>query len=165
MSFHKCLNGNLDKCKFEPGRIIKKVDVNSEDDKIDDSEYEENEIPKEFFFSHIENGSYVALYSPPQASELFYLCKVLSCETAATSISDANDHTVLQGMKYIRTHYLEKVKEKKNLVHYKLLLKKEIFVLLEQIFYPDVSVSEELILDTKDYHFYLIVSDLIISSS
>ena len=59
-----------------------------------------------------------------QASELFYLCKVLSCETVTTSISDANNHTVLQGMKYIRAQYLEKVKEKKNLVHYKLLSEK-----------------------------------------
>ena len=34
-SCHKCLNGNLDKCGFEPGRIIKKGADNSEDfDKI-----------------------------------------------------------------------------------------------------------------------------------
>ena len=149
----ECLNGNLDKCEFEPCRIIKKGDVNSEDDKIDGSEYEENEIPKELFFSHIDKGSYVVLYSASQASELFYLRKVLSCETATTSISDANNHTVLQGIKYIRAHYLEKVKEKKNLVHYKLLSKKEIFVLPEQIFYPDVPVSEELTLDAKNYQF------------
>ena len=76
----------------------------------------------------------------------------MSCETA-TSISDANNHIILQGMKYIRAQYLGKVKEKKNLVHYKLLSKKEMFVLPEQIFYPDVSVSEELTLDTKDYQF------------
>ena len=114
-SCHKCLNRNLGKWEFEPGRIIKKGDVNSEDDKIDGSEYEENEILTESFFSHIEKGLYIALYSPPQASELFYLCKVLSCETATTSITDANDHTVLQGMEYIMAHYLEKVKEKKEL--------------------------------------------------
>ena len=103
---YKCLNGDLDKCEFEPDRIIKKGDVNSEDDKIHGWEYEENEILKELFFSHIEKGSYikesffshiekgsyVALYSPPQTSELFYLRKVLSCETATTSISDANYH-------------------------------------------------------------------------
>ena len=105
----ECLNGNLDKCEFEPCRIIKKGDVNSEDDKIDGSEYEENEIPKELFFPHIDKGSYVVLYSASQANELFYLRKVLSCETTTTSISDANNHTVLQGMKYIRTHYLEKL--------------------------------------------------------
>ena len=45
-SCHKCLNGNLDKCEFEPGRIIKKRDVTSENDKIDRSEYEENETLK-----------------------------------------------------------------------------------------------------------------------
>ena len=49
-SYHECLNGNLGRCEFEPGRIIKKGDVNSEGDKIDGSEYEENEIPKESFF-------------------------------------------------------------------------------------------------------------------
>ena len=45
-SCHKCLNRNLDKCGFDPGRIIKKGDINSEDDKIDCSEYEENETLK-----------------------------------------------------------------------------------------------------------------------
>ena len=133
---------------------LSQAESSKEDDKIDGSEYEENEILKDSFFSHIEKGSYVALYSPHQASELFYLFKVLSCQTATTSISDANDHTALQGMKYIRVHYLEKVKEKKSLAHYKLLPKKIFFfVLPEQIFYLDVPVSEELTLDIKDYQF------------
>ena len=117
----------MSKWKFEPGRIIKKWDVNSEDDKIDGSEYKENEILKESFFSHIEKGSYIVLYLPPQTSGLFYLCKVLICETTTTSISDANDHTVLQGMKYIRAHYLEKVKKKKEPCPHKLLSKKFFF--------------------------------------
>ena len=82
---------------------------------------------------------------------MFYLFKVLSCETATTSISDANDHTVLQGMKYIRVHYLEKVKEKKEPIS--CFQKKIFFVLPEQIFYLDVPVSEELTLDIKDYQF------------
>ena len=50
---HECLNRNLDKCKFESRKIIKRGDVNSDGDKIDGSEYEENEILKESFFSHI----------------------------------------------------------------------------------------------------------------
>ena len=36
-SCHKCLNGDLDKCEYKSGRIIRKGDVNSEDDKIDGS--------------------------------------------------------------------------------------------------------------------------------
>ena len=63
---------------------------------------------KSHLFSISKKGLYVALYSPPQASELFYVCKVLCCETATTSISDTNNHTVLQGIKNIRAHYLEK---------------------------------------------------------
>ena len=162
----ECLNGNLDKCEFEPCRIIKKGDVNSEDDKIDGSEYEENEIPKESLFSCIKKGACVALYSPPQASELFCLCKVLSCETATASISDANDHTVLQGMKYIRAHYLEKVKEKKNLVHYKRLSKKKkFFFFLSKYFILMYLRQRNSLLTLKIINFYLIVSDLIISSS
>ena len=51
-SCYKCLNGDLDKCEFEPGRIIKKGDVNSEDDKIHGSEYEENEILRVIFFPY-----------------------------------------------------------------------------------------------------------------
>ena len=63
---------------------------------------------------------------------------------ATTPFSDANDHTVLQGMKYIRAYYLEKVKEKKEPCPHKLLSKIFFFfVLPEQIFCPDIPVSEE----------------------
>ena len=54
-------------------------------------------------------------------------------------------------MKYVKVNYLEKVKEKKGLVYYKLFINKEKCVKSEQIFYPDVPVSAELTLNTKDY--------------
>ena len=54
-------------------------------------------------------------------------------------------------MKYVKVNYLEKVKEKKSLVYYKLFTNKEICVKPEQIFYPDAPVSAELTLNTKDY--------------
>ena len=47
--------------------------------------------------------------------------------------------------------FSKKLKRKKNLAHYKLLSKK--IVLPEQILYPDVPVSEEHTVDTKDYQF------------
>ena len=101
----------------------------------------------------LKEGPFIALYSVPQAPELFYLCKVISCETTTESISDAYDHSILKGMKYVKVDYLEKVKEKKGLVYYKLLISKKIFVLPEQIFYPDVPVSAEFTLNTKYYQF------------
>ena len=119
--------------------------------KIDDSEYQQNEIPIDSFFFNRKEGAFTALYSPPQATGLFYLSKVLSWETATESISNANDHSILKGMKYVKVNYLEKVKEKKSLVYYKLFTNKEICVKPEQIFYPDAPVSAELTLNTKDY--------------
>ena len=76
------------------------------------------------------------LSSPLQTSELFYLCKVLSSLTAAEEVPDANNHSILERMKFVKVHYMEKLKEKKELLYYKLLLEKEIYVLLKQIFYP-----------------------------
>ena len=56
-------------------------------------------------------------------------------------------------MKYVKVNYLEKVKEKKDFVYYRLLTDKEIFVLPDQILYPDVPISAELTLNMKDYQF------------
>ena len=139
---------------IEPGRIIKKKDVNSDDDKIDGTEYEENEIPKESFFPHIVKGSYVVLYSPPWASELFYLCKVLSCEL--------QQHLSLMLMIILPCKVWnisgliiwKKFKGKRTLSTINCFQKKNsLFSFTKQKFYPDVPLSEELTLDTKDYHF------------
>ena len=108
-SCYKCLNGNLDKCELEPGRIIKKEDVNSQDDKIDGSEYEENEILTESFFPISKK-----VHTLPHIHHLRPVNCFIFVKFATTPFSDANDHTVLQGMKYIRAYYLEKVKEKKE---------------------------------------------------
>ena len=113
------------------------------------SKCEQNEIPRDSFFFNIEEHAITAWYSPPEATELFYLCKVLSCKTYTESVSDANDCSILKSMKYVKVNYLEKAKEK-GLVYYKLLTDKEIFVLPDQIFYPYVPPSAELTLNTKD---------------
>ena len=56
-------------------------------------------------------------------------------------------------MKFVKVYYLEKLKEKKGIVQYKLLPEKGIYVMPQQIFYPDVPVSENLTLSSKDYQF------------
>lgn len=112
-----------------------------------------NEIPRDSFFFNIEEGAFIALYSPLEAAELFYLCQVLSCEIPTESISDAHDHSILKSMKYVKVNYLEKIKNKNGLIYYKLLTEKEILVLPKQIFYPGVPVSAKLTLNTKDYQF------------
>ena len=117
------------------------------------------------FFSHIKNGSYIALYSPPQASELFYLCKVLSCETATTSISDANNHTVWQGMKYIWAHYWKKLKRQRTLSTINCFQKNKFLFFLSKYFILMYLCQRNSLLTLMIVNFYLIVSGLIISSS
>ena len=68
-------------------------------------------------------------------------------------ISDANGHIYCLARYeiYLGLIIWKKLKRKRNLAHYKLLSIFFFFVLPEQICYPDVPVSEELTLDTKDY--------------
>ena len=103
-------------------------------------------------------------YSPPQASELFYLCKVLSCETTATSISDANDHTVLQGMK-LGLIVWKKLKRKRTLSTINCFQTKKFLFFLSKYLILVYLCQSKSLLTLKTINFYLIVSDLIISSS
>ena len=81
---------------------------------------------------------------------MFYLCKVLSCHNTAEQLTD---HSILEVMRFVKVHDLEELKKKRGIVYSKLLLEKEIYVLPKQIFYPDVTVSENLKLSSKDYQF------------
>lgn len=65
--------------------------------------------------------------------------KVLSCHTATEKVTDANDHSVLN--------------LPRSTIYKKLLPKKEIYVLLEWIFYPDIPVRENIELHSSDYQF------------
>ena len=48
-------------------------------------------------FDLITPGSIVALYSPPNARELFYLCKVNVVDKAETDSDDKFNHIILKG--------------------------------------------------------------------
>ena len=65
--------------------------------------------------------------------------KVLSCHTATEKVTDANDHSVLNLSRCT--------------IYKKLLPKKEIYVLPEWIFYPDIPVRENIELRSNDYQF------------
>ena len=152
-SCNHCIIGNFNFCKIKKCKVMNDITVVITTAKIDNSKYEQNKISRNSFFLNLEEGAFIALYPPPQATELFYLCMVLTCETATESISNANDHSILKGMKDVKVNYLEKVKEKKGFAYYKLFTDKEKIVLAEQTFYLDVLASAELTLNIKDYQF------------
>ena len=67
-----------------------------------------------------QQGNSIALYSPPSAFEPFYLCKGLDIGVATEKLVDACNHQFDIGTKYITCHYLEKVKEKRLTITYKI---------------------------------------------
>ena len=66
-------------------------------------------------------GSTFAIYSPSNANELFYLCKLIKTGVSVSNMVDENGHTVTTGDSYIFCQYYEKIKEKRNCIEYKLL--------------------------------------------
>lgn len=158
-----CLMRNFVDCKKEKGRLVVAGDDVSDEDSSDeydssdfsDNEDEENEVVQlhgDNVFGLIEPGSVVAVYSPPNASEVFYLCKVVSIGEAHETLVDKYNHRITEGSKYLSCNYLEKIKEKKSVIHYK-LVKGEALVMPYQVFCPSVTMSEQLTLTVEDYVF------------
>ena len=50
----------------------------------------------------------IALFSPENAIELFYLCKVIDYGVATDELSDTNNHHIAKGTPYILVNYFEK---------------------------------------------------------
>ena len=77
-------------------------------------------------------NSFIALFSPPESFELFYICKAFSINTTSDMVVDDYRHIIQKGDKYIDCNYLEKVKEKHGHIYYK-CLSKTVFVLPAQV--------------------------------
>ena len=90
--------------------------INRED--VDDEQYE---IRTSNDFDIIQIGNAVALYSPPNSNELFYLWKLVGYGVAEGKLTDKYNPIVLEGEKYIKYKYFQKAKEFKAKIFYELL--------------------------------------------
>ena len=116
------------------------------------SKMDEDQLQPEIIFDLITPGSVVALYSPPNAGELFYLCKVNAVDVAETDLHDKFNHIILKGSRFMKCNYLEKTDDRKGYVHYK-VVKGVVFILPEEVFCPTVCLLDDLTLSTADYQF------------
>ena len=156
---NSCLTGAYINCFFEPGvqvcsRLFSIIDSDSEsesDDEIQndnaEEEHEEQQLRDSCILELLECGQFIALYSPPSASELFYLRKVLVYGVASGTCQDIYQHTIPKG---IKCQYLEKKSEKKNKIFYRLLPNK-VFILPPQVMSPLVPIKDNLYLSTAEY--------------
>lgn len=121
-SCKKCLKGYFLDCKVEVGKSFKPETSNEDsDDETDESdeeleadedlgsdeELESDELPRNTYFDIITEGSFVAIYSFVDVTELFYICKVLEKKVAADDIKDDFHHLIKRGQNFIIGHYLE----------------------------------------------------------
>ena len=159
----KCLAGNLISCKFEKGVEkfkCKDINYNSDEDLDGDdssdsgsecsSNSSESEGDQEVYqivgdavLGAVEEGTTVAIYSPPHSNELFYLCQVLEkVDCAENDFMDENNKTrrIAKGSSYLKCRYLEKVNEKKSKIYYKSVAGFT-YVLPYQVFLPCVQIE------------------------
>ena len=83
---------------------------------------------------------------------MFYICKVIKCETAMDDTYDYYQHCIPKGTDYIVCKYLEKTDEKKGFVFYK-QLKPDVFVLAGEVFCPCVNILDNLKLTIDEYQY------------
>ena len=107
-------------CLVEPGeKVTCKIVQHSEDsdDECDDDEHDDldrdDDISRRtsIIFDVAQVGSIMALYTPTNVFEAFYLRKVVATCIPEKDISDADEHVALTGEKYFRCNYL-RIKEK-----------------------------------------------------
>ena len=101
-------------------------------------------------FAIIEKGSTIALYSPSTSIELFFLCTVTAFGIASEELKDKNKHIIKEGERFIKGRYLEKTREKKGFIYYK-LLKDEVFILPTHVLSPLVPINDDLSLPVTEY--------------
>ena len=153
-SCESCLDGEFINCiegkgSFLPSRQ-NEVESDSEtesdvsdDENVDEAfdELETFEIKSNNIIEIIQPGSVIALYSPPEAFELFYLCKVVKVGVATEPIADKFNHFIESGSKYVKCQYFEKIKEKRSKICYK-ILPDITYVLPYQVMNPMVNLND-----------------------
>ena len=131
--------------------VILKVITVMEDD-ID--EMKQYELRANSVIEIVQPGNVIALYSPPTAFEMFYLCKVLDTGIASEKMVDESNHNIDIGTQFIMCQYFEKVKEKRSYLSYK-ILPQIVYVLPSQVMNPMVNLNDNLELPIDEYQWLL----------
>ena len=108
-SCNSCIRGALIDCSFEPGIQVNSKEINSSDDESDESdegdydynddenisevELEEQRLRGDCVLEMLQPDTYIAIFSPPSSSELFYLCKILEFRISSTVHDKSGDNT------------------------------------------------------------------------
>ena len=104
-------------------------------DELPEELQELDESDENDMHNFVSEGSFVAVYSSEKSIENFYVVKVIEKAVADGDISDAYGHVVQKGAMFIKGQYLEKVKEQRDTLCYK-LLNKVVYIHPAEMFLP-----------------------------
>ena len=143
--------------EFDEERIPTEISDIFEDDFLDkdDLDVENNcdVIDLNALFTLVSVDTFVALRSPPNSMESFYIVKIVSKDIADTDITDDFGHIILQGEKFISGYYLNRLTEGKSGVKFYLPKKpKVVYIHLKEIFSIDVQLSPSLTMDIVEFN-------------
>ena len=133
-SCKSCIEGDFISCLTQTSKTVQQVTEARDDDSTKESEFENDyddddpesdaeayELRSESVKSGLTKNTTMALYSPSNSLELFYLCKVIDFGVAIENMVNGYNHIISQGSRECQ-HY-QKQKETKSKIHYKLLPK------------------------------------------
>ena len=124
-------------------------DSDEEKDDVEDEDCTEAyELCSESVLDIIQKDSIIALYSPSKSIELFFLFKEFG--VAENTMVDRNEHYIMKGEKFIKENYLEKTKEKKGAVFYK-ITNTEAYVLPTEVMSLVVTMDDNLSIPIAEY--------------
>ena len=160
----ECFNGNLSKCLSGNECVVfpkphaknpEDISDNTSDSEEEHDEEEDNEDDEEDFQQTVNCladdlvGNVIALQAPANVRASFYLCVVLSSSIASEHMSDAYEHHVLKGEKYLVCNYLRIVKEHRGYTEYEKMDRK-VFITPKEILMPYVQMSDNYELSNEE---------------
>ena len=157
----ECVNGYLDKCMYRPAMNESEngnEDVSNDEVIIsdeDDMEGDDNDaVDNQIQWSEVINiGAVIALRTPTDERESFYLCVVNEVCVAKEKLFDSYGHFVLNGMQYFKCNYLSVKSEKaRQYVQYQ-KLNGIVYVVPEHIISPFVNITSDLKLSLDEKQF------------
>ena len=129
-----CLQGKINKCKADGSHEaalneeVEEEEDDKEEEDIDEDDRDEDVVDEDDNDYHIEwkeilqKGSVIALRTPCNEKESFYLCIVDKVKVAEDKVYDSYGHHILKGMEYFECNYLSMQSEKrKEYIQYKKL--------------------------------------------
>ena len=100
----------------------------------------------------VQPGTFIAVRSPSNAIECFFLCEVIETDIAKCTMSDDGGHIVVKGERYAKVLYLQKKSESKKHAKYERPQKQtETLIHIAEVFATNILVDANLKMDIGEY--------------